>query len=95
MQGTDFAIDSDRLEWLVVTPDDRLAVKGTTADGRGFVLYGYDPGRVRVVVWDLTTGPYPVRSKLYDNRPSLEYDLDLADPQAITAGAVQVHHGKE
>ncbi|MEV7520367.1 PKD domain-containing protein [Streptomyces sp. NPDC091371] len=92
VQGTDFAVDSDRLEWLVVTPDDRLAVKGKTADGRGFVLYGYDPGRLRIVVWDLKTGAYPVRAKLYDNRPSLEYDLDLADPQGITAGAVRVHN---
>ncbi|MET8053614.1 PKD domain-containing protein [Streptosporangium sp. NPDC005286] len=92
VQGTDFEIRSDRLEWLVVTTDDRLAVKGETADGRGFVLYGYDPGRLRLVVWDLKTGAYPVRAKLYDNRPSLEYDLDLADPQEITAGSVQVHN---
>lgn len=92
VDGTDFDVASERLEWLVVTPDDKVAVKGTTEDGRGFVLYGYDSDRLRLVVWDLKTGAYPVRDNVYDNRPSLEYDLDLADPQQITAGAVQIHN---
>ncbi|GII55921.1 hypothetical protein Pth03_43100 [Planotetraspora thailandica] len=92
VDGTDFDVASETLEWLVVTPDDKVAVKGTTADGRGFVLYGYDPDRLRLVVWDLKTGPYPLRDNVYDNSPSLEYDLDLVDPQQITAGAIRIHN---
>jgi hypothetical protein len=50
--------------------------------GYGFVLYAYDTGRYRLVVWDLKTGPHPVRDKVYDNRPSVEYDLDPPTPYA-------------
>jgi hypothetical protein len=56
-------LQSTGLEWLVVTPDRKVAVKGTgTLAGRdggyGFVMYSYDadPDRYRIVVWPLDEG---------------------------------------
>jgi hypothetical protein len=49
ISGTDFRFDSgvSALEWLVVTPDGKVAAKGTgtrqgEAGSYGFVFYGYD-----------------------------------------------------
>ncbi|MEU4689489.1 PKD domain-containing protein [Actinoplanes sp. NPDC023714] len=82
------------LEWLVVTPDRRIAAKGTgLVDGRrhGFVFYGYDePDRFRMVVWDLTTGSYPGSVTVYDNQRGAGYDVDVADPRALTSGIVTI-----
>ncbi|HET8662419.1 MAG TPA: PKD domain-containing protein [Micromonosporaceae bacterium] len=97
LDGTTFDLDSTTLEWLVVTLDDKVAVKGTaTIDGRpgyGFVAYGYDdgPDSYRLVVWPLSAGPYPGEQTLYDNRPDGDYDLDRATPQPLTGGSIQVH----
>lgn len=95
MDDTDFQFESTELAWLVVTPDHKVAVSGTgTVNGKagyGFVVYGYDTGRYRMVVWDLATGAYPKSDKVYDNRPSTEYDLDVADPQPIDNGNIQIH----
>jgi hypothetical protein len=97
--GSDFQLGSTGLEWLVVTPDDKVAVKGVaTVDGRagdyGFVLYAYDadPDRYRLVVWPLADGPIPAGNLTYDNRRGASFDLDQADPQAITSGSIQVHN---
>ncbi|MEU4425542.1 PKD domain-containing protein [Actinoplanes sp. NPDC024001] len=96
LKGIDFELDATALDWLVVTPDDRVAVKGTGrvngAAGYGFVAYGYDtPDRLRLVVWPLSSGEHPGSTTVYDNRASADYDLDLADPQPIGGGSVQAH----
>lgn len=98
IDGTGFMLDSDALEWLVVTPDDKIAVKGTgTVDGHGgygFVLYGYDADTdaFRLVVWPLTAGDYPTTDLLYDNRREAGYDLDVANPQPIDNGSIHSHN---
>lgn len=92
-----FRLESTSFDWLVATPDGRAAVKGTASldgtAGYGFVLYAYDdPDALRLVVWSLTEGPIPEGAELvYDTRPGAPLDLDLAEPQAITQGSVQVH----
>ncbi|MFD2351059.1 hypothetical protein ACFSTC_19590 [Nonomuraea ferruginea] len=73
LTGTDFDLDATGLEWLVITPDGKAAVKGkATVAGRsgyGFVLYGHDePDRLRLVVWPLSQAPYPGGPPAYDNR---------------------------
>ncbi len=83
-------METTGLLWLVVTPDNKVAVRG---DGRlndgtavQFLLYGWQsPDRIRLVIW---TGAGPAR---YDNSRSFEYDLDRIDPKAMTSGAVQIH----
>ncbi|MFF0175301.1 PKD domain-containing protein [Micromonospora profundi] len=96
LRGTGFDLASTTLEWLVVTPDQKAAVKGTGtiggAAGYGFVAYGVDtPDAVRLVVWPLSAGHYPQQTLVYDNRPGKSYDLDLSDPQPLGGGSVQVH----
>lgn len=96
LDGTGFTLDSTALEWLVVTPDSKVAVKGTATvggeAGYGFVAYGYDnPDKLRLVVWPLSAGDHPGTQTRYDNRASAGYDLDVADPQPLGAGSVQVH----
>ncbi|BBH66662.1 hypothetical protein ACTI_33470 [Actinoplanes sp. OR16] len=93
-----FRTTTDTLEWLVVTPDGKVAAKGTgTVDGKpgyGFVYYGYDqPGgdKFRMVLWPLSSGPYPQNTIEYDNRASAGYDIDVAEPQPITNGEVRIH----
>lgn len=92
LASTGFSLDSVNLDWLVVTPGGRIAVKGTAASGYGFIAYAYDePDRVRLVVWPLSTGDHPAGTIVYDNRAGNNYDLDLADPQPLSGGSVQVH----
>ncbi len=97
--GDEFQLNSTRLEWLVVTPDDKVAVKGVgTVANRpgeyGFLLYAYDadPDLYRLVAWPLADGPIPAGNITYDNRRGKSFDLDEADPQAITTGSIQVHN---
>jgi len=94
------------VDWVVVTPERTAAVKGTavTGDGTayGFVVYGYDrsghrsrdrqprPDRVRLVVWPRSAGDHPGAVTTRDDRPGTSYDLDLARPVALAAGAVDV-----
>ncbi|MEV4840191.1 endonuclease/exonuclease/phosphatase family protein [Nonomuraea sp. NPDC049486] len=97
LTGTDFDLDATGLEWLVITPDGKAAVKGkATVAGRsgyGFVLYGHDePDRLRLVVWPLSQAPYPGGPPAYDNRRVDEFDIDRFDPQAVTGGNITVHH---
>jgi len=82
--------DHQRLDWLVVTPAGRFAVKGTARGSAGhevgFVLYGYRPDRLRIVVWDgAAPEAGPVR---YDSRPGTSFDLDAADPAPVEAGTI-------
>ncbi|TXK40057.1 hypothetical protein [Nonomuraea sp. C10] len=97
LTGTDFDLDATELEWLVITPDGKAAVKGkATVAGRsgyGFVLYGHDePDRLRLVVWPLSQAPYPGGPPAYDNRRVDEFDIDRFDPQTVTGGNITVHH---
>lgn len=99
---------TSRLEWLVVTPDGKVAAKGTstTATGTavGFVLYGYrgcaatgpdcqaGPSRMRAVVWPSSTGAIPGATITYDNVRGADYDVDRFAPLPLTSGSVQIHH---
>jgi hypothetical protein len=69
----------------------------------GFVQYGYDgctngpaghcipgPDKYRTVIWPLAEGAYPTGNALYDNRASAGYDLDVAEPQPLTSGIVNI-----
>lgn len=81
----------------MVTPDSKAAIKGTATvngqNGYGFVIYGFDdPDSLRLVVWSLATATYPGAGTVYDNRAGGDYDLDLSDPQPLTAGSVVVHN---
>ncbi|WP_146766161.1 NucA/NucB deoxyribonuclease domain-containing protein [Micromonospora saelicesensis] len=92
--GLNFA--STSMEWLVVTPDNKVAVKGTGTvngvAGYGFVAYGYDdPDALRLVVWRLADSPHPRENPLYDSRRDGDYDLDRAGPLPLVGGSVQVH----
>ncbi|MCO1597065.1 PKD domain-containing protein [Micromonospora sp. RHAY321] len=96
LQGASFDLDSTALEWLVVTLEDKVAVKGTGTvngvPGYGFVAYGFDdPDASRLVVWPLSAGQYPQDTVLYDNRGTAGYDLDMSDPQPLAGGSLQVH----
>jgi hypothetical protein len=98
LDGENVRLQSTGLEWLVVTPDRKVAVKGTgTLAGRdggyGFVMYAYDadPDRYRIVVWSLDEGPIPGAELAYDNQPGASFDVDMANPQPISAGSVAVH----
>jgi hypothetical protein len=80
-----------------VTPDRRIAVKGTaTVNGQagyGFVLYGYDaePDALRLVIWPLSAGTYPTTTLTYDNSAGAGFDLDVAEPQSLAGGSITVH----
>jgi hypothetical protein len=102
MDGNSFAIESTSMQWLVITPDGKVAALGTgTVGGRAgytWVTYGWDacPGnggcqripadRIRMAVID-TNG-----TTVYDNAPSSgEWDVDRISPRDMTSGAVQIH----
>ncbi|GAA4970388.1 hypothetical protein GCM10023334_094350 [Nonomuraea thailandensis] len=87
-------LDSASLEWLVVTRSDKIALKGSTSDGRGFVAYAYDgsPDRFRLVVWPLSAGAYPQGEVSYDNVAGAGYDLDEARPVELDQGSIQAHN---
>ncbi|MBI3897016.1 MAG: hypothetical protein HY308_01835 [Gammaproteobacteria bacterium] len=95
----------DTLEWLVITPNRRLAIKGKgeLAPDRtvSFVLYGYDlsangkgqtpPDQLRMVIWDDATGTTPDKAQIiYDSNAGAPFDIDLANPVPIEAGKIQV-----
>lgn len=96
LDGTNFTVESQTFDWLVVTPDGKIAAKGSgSVSGQsnyGFVVYGTsDPSRYRLLVWPLAQSSYPNKNLLYDNRASAPYDVDVADPQPIAHGAIQLH----
>jgi endonuclease/exonuclease/phosphatase family metal-dependent hydrolase len=97
LNGGGLRLDSSALDWLVVTPDHKTAIKGTGSvngqDGYGFVVYGYDtdPDSLRLVVWPLSYGTIPGTGTVYDNRPAAGYDLDQADPQSLANGSLKIH----
>jgi hypothetical protein len=82
---------------LVVTRDNKAALKGTASvggqSGFGFVAYAYDdPDQFRLIVWPLTEGAIPPATPLYDAHRGAELDLDVAEPLSIAGGSIQVHH---
>jgi hypothetical protein len=79
------------LEWLVITPDAKTAVKGT-AGAYGFVAYA-TAARFRAVVWPLSAGTVPPGDLLYDTSPHASYDVDVAEPRALTTGATVIDSG--
>jgi endonuclease/exonuclease/phosphatase family metal-dependent hydrolase len=94
--GAGTTLASTELDWLVITPDGRVAVKGTGrvngTSGYGFLAYAVD-GRFRMVVWPLSHGRIPPDAPLYDNRRGSGYDLDAADPQPVTSDLAVVDSG--
>ncbi|MEQ4208558.1 DUF2599 domain-containing protein [Actinopolymorpha sp. B9G3] len=79
------------LEWLVITPDAKSAVKGTAGE-YGFVAYATD-ARFRAVVWPLSAGTIPPDDLLYDTSPDAGFDVDVAEPRALTTGATVIDGG--
>ena len=96
------------LQWLVVSPDGELAIKGSAElndQPVNFVIYGYHgcepgqtagcqpgPDRFRAVIWPSAAGPIPVVPLIYDNRPGADFELADANPQDIESGTIQIHH---
>jgi hypothetical protein len=91
----------------VVTPDGKVATKGTGTTGGtavGFVIYGADgcgngqtegcqagPDRLRALIWPLSAGPIPGKTLVYDNLPGADFDLDRFTGQALGGGSIQIH----
>ncbi|MGH3341368.1 MAG: PKD domain-containing protein [Carbonactinosporaceae bacterium] len=94
--GTDMRLRSTDLEWLVITPNGKVAIKGTGRvdgkDGYGFLAYAQS-GRYRSVVWPLSKGMIPPGSPLYDSVRGASYDVDKARPQPVTAGLSAIDTG--
>lgn len=85
------------LEWLVVTPDGKVAARatGTLQGGSaryGMLLYGADgPDTGRVVVWPLADGADPPATPWYDSRRGQSYDVDDATLGGLLSGTVTIH----
>jgi hypothetical protein len=82
---------STELEWLVITPEGRAAVKGSTAE-YGFLGYA-QAGKFRGVIWPLSEGVTSPNTPLYDSLPGGDWDLDRADPPPVTAGVSVIDTG--
>lgn len=82
---------STKLEWLVITPDGKAAVKGESAR-HGFLGYA-EAGKFRGVVWPLSAGDVPPEQPLYDTSPGASWDIDRAEPKRVTAGAMIIDSG--
>ncbi|MFI6317745.1 hypothetical protein ACIBG8_09525 [Nonomuraea sp. NPDC050556] len=85
------------IDWTVITPDRKVAIKGTgelTPGGRevGFVFYAHlenGQNRFRAVIWPKAAGDIPAGELVHDNVRGADYDLDLAQP-AITTRSTMV-----
>ncbi|NBE52819.1 PKD domain-containing protein [Streptomyces boluensis] len=82
---------STRLDWLVITPDGKAAVKGE-ATGHGFLGY-VKSGEFRGVVWPLSEGKNPPEKPLYDSSPGQSWDVDRARLRPVTTGATVIDAG--
>ena len=96
LEGGEMRLESTGIEWLVVTPTGKVAVKGVgTVGGQagfGFLFYGDDdPDGLRLVVWKLGDTTVPNNQIIYDNLPS-NYDLDESGLTGMTSGAVEIHY---
>lgn len=95
VENSDFRLEPSTLEWMVVTPSNRVALKGTgTVGGRagyGYLLYGLDnPDRVRLVVWRLDDTGIPRTGFLYDSAAGDSFDVDRISSRPMTSGQVLV-----
>ncbi|GII77981.1 hypothetical protein Sru01_29630 [Sphaerisporangium rufum] len=103
VDGTTFRFEGTGMDWLVVTPDGKVAALGSgTIGGQAgytWITYGWDacPGdggcqnipndRIRMVVLNSATG-----ATVYDNAPSDgNWDVDSIFPRDMTSGGVQIH----
>lgn len=68
-----------KLEWLVITPDGKAAVKGESAR-HSFLGYA-EAGKFQGVVWPLSAGNVPPEQPLYDTSPGASWDIDRAEPK--------------
>ena len=105
LEGTGLQFESagdTQVDWLVVTPDNKVAMRGqgTLKDGstRAFLVYGWDAARdrSRVVLWDPTTTVDPPtgaqQTAMLDTaRGSSSYDVDRSGSNDLTSGSVQIH----
>lgn len=82
---------STNLEWLVITPDGKAAVKGESVD-HGFVGYA-EAGRFRGVVWPLAEGDVPPEEPMYDSSPGASWDVDEAEPAEVSTGVMIIDSG--
>jgi hypothetical protein len=93
-----FMRTDNSLQWVVITPDGKIAIKGRGELVPGtrvnFVMYAYrgDPGggRFRIVIWPQSAGDIPGTDITFDNRSGVDYDVDLADPQALAGGTITI-----
>jgi hypothetical protein len=85
------AMATTDLEWLVITPDGKSALKGT-AGKYAFVAYATE-GRFRAVVWPRSAGTIPPAELIHDTVPGAGYDVDVAKPRPVTAGAMVIDSG--
>ncbi|OAH10238.1 DUF2599 domain-containing protein [Streptomyces jeddahensis] len=84
-------IVSTDLDWLVITPDAKAAVKGRSAT-HGFLGY-LESGRFRGVTWPLTQGNTPPAAPTYDSTPGASWDLDEAQPKPLRTGLTVIDTG--
>jgi len=105
VENTDFRMEPSTMEWLVVTPDGKVASRGTGTvagqSGYTWVLYGWDAcdSSNRPACRDIGTDEIRLlvfRSVggqiVYDSQPgSREFDVDRIAPRTMTSGAVQIH----
>jgi endonuclease/exonuclease/phosphatase family metal-dependent hydrolase len=93
-----FLRTNNSLDWVVVTPDGKIAIKGRAelVPGKSveFVMYAYTAqpggGRFRIVIWPRSAGDIPGSDITFDNRSGADYDVDLADPQALAGGTIAI-----
>lgn len=85
------ALLSTGLDWLVITPEGKVAVKGRSAT-HGFVGY-LEKDAFRGVVWPLSQGATPPSNPLYDSTPGASWDLDEARPQPLRTGLTVIDTG--
>jgi hypothetical protein len=85
------------LEWLVITPDDRIALKGrgelSTGRAVQFVLYARpgQPHELRMVIWEASRGLVPDGvPAIHDTSPGAPFDLDEARLRPVAAGTVHL-----
>jgi hypothetical protein len=95
VENTSFRLDPTALQWLVVTPDNKVAIKGTGSvagePGWGFLLYGFDsPDSAGLVVWKDDGTGIPHTGFIYNSVSGGSFDVDRITGKALTSGQVLV-----
>lgn len=97
IQNHPYRIKPESVQWLVITPDHKVAARGTGTingqSGYSWLIYGRDdPSSVRIVTWRTGTDPEP-QNLLYDTFPgTTEFDMDRISYRPTISGAVQIHY---